>query len=182
MADSTAGQPVNEAERLDGKKQRRDVEERPVQRIRAARPERGLTPPASHRDNHRRIGAEQQKRCPSHAVAVPEAGLGAGQKPAASRLGRKRRGEQVNDERQVIARTRRTADTVEITISDSGPGILPEHVPKIFEAFFTTKKTGIGLGLALVQKIVVTHNGRVAAFNAPHGGARIAVTLPVAAD
>ena len=61
-----AGQPVNEAERLDGKKQRRDVEERPVQRIWAARPERGLTPRASHRDNHRRMRAEQQKRGKHH--------------------------------------------------------------------------------------------------------------------
>ncbi len=50
---------------------------------------------------------------------------------------------------------------------------------KIFQPFFTTKKTGTGLGLALVQKIIVTHNGRVLATRSPAGGACFQVTLPV---
>jgi len=70
----------------------------------------------------------------------------------------------------------------QITITDSGPGVDANVTARMFRPFFTTKKTGIGLGLALVQKIVVTHNGRVAASNAPQGGARIAVTLPIPAD
>jgi signal transduction histidine kinase len=50
----------------------------------------------------------------------------------------------------------------------------------MFRPFVTTKARGTGLGLALVQKIVVTHNGRVSAGNADGGGARLVVTLPVA--
>jgi signal transduction histidine kinase len=68
-----------------------------------------------------------------------------------------------------------------IVIDDNGPGIKPEIRERIFQPFFTTKGHGTGLGLALVQKIVVTHNGRVAAGSAAAGGGRIAITLPLAA-
>jgi signal transduction histidine kinase len=49
----------------------------------------------------------------------------------------------------------------------------------MFRPFFTTKARGTGLGLALVQKIVVTHNGRVAASADSNGGTRLVVTLPL---
>ena len=66
-----------------------------------------------------------------------------------------------------------------ITVSDNGPGIPANNAERIFRPFFTTKAKGTGLGLALVQKIVVTHNGRVAVVPHEGGGARIAVTLPL---
>jgi signal transduction histidine kinase len=66
-----------------------------------------------------------------------------------------------------------------ITVSDSGRGVNAAVTARMFRPFFTTKKTGTGLGLALVQKIIVTHNGRVSAANAPEGGARISVVLPL---
>jgi signal transduction histidine kinase len=67
-----------------------------------------------------------------------------------------------------------------ISIHDNGPGLDPNARDRIFRPFFTTKKTGTGLGLALVQKIVVTHNGRITAGSSPSGGACFQVTLPLA--
>ncbi len=67
-----------------------------------------------------------------------------------------------------------------VSVHDNGPGLDPNSRDRIFRPFFTTKKTGTGLGLALVQKIVVTHNGRVSAGSSPSGGACFQVTLPLA--
>jgi PAS domain S-box-containing protein len=66
-----------------------------------------------------------------------------------------------------------------ITIFDNGPGIPPAVVAKLFRPFFTTKANGTGLGLAVVQKIIVQHGGQVEARNRPEGGAAFIVTLPV---
>ena len=66
-----------------------------------------------------------------------------------------------------------------VTVTDNGPGIAPDARDRIFRPFFTTKSTGTGLGLALTQKIVVTHNGRVTAHAAPGGGTRMEVVLPL---
>src|SRR5205823_10634105 len=69
-------------------------------------------------------------------------------------------------------------DKVRIAISDNGHGI-PLHVlPKIFIPFFTTKTHGTGLGLSLVQKIVLAHNGRIEVQSTEGKGARFIVVLP----
>ena len=67
----------------------------------------------------------------------------------------------------------------QMTVSDNGPGVDASVTARMFRPFFTTKARGTGLGLALVQKIVVTHNGRVTVANGEAGGARITVTLPL---
>ena len=69
--------------------------------------------------------------------------------------------------------------TLRVSVSDNGPGVDPKLSERIFRPFFTTKARGTGLGLALVQKIIVTHNGRVTATNAEGGGACLTVTLPL---
>lgn len=68
-----------------------------------------------------------------------------------------------------------------VTIDDTGPGIPPESRQKIFQLFFTTKKrgSGTGLGLGIVQKIVLAHGGRIEVGEAPGGGARFEVFLPL---
>jgi PAS domain S-box-containing protein len=65
-----------------------------------------------------------------------------------------------------------------ITVSDNGPGIADAALPNLFRPFFTTKPQGTGLGLAVVQKIIVQHGGQVEARNHPQGGAAFIVTLP----
>ncbi len=66
-----------------------------------------------------------------------------------------------------------------VTVSDNGPGIDPATAERLFRPFFTTRAGGTGLGLALVQKIIVTHNGRVTASQAAGGGASLQVVLPL---
>jgi len=67
-----------------------------------------------------------------------------------------------------------------ISVTDNGSGVDPVVATRMFRPFFTTKAGGTGLGLALVQKIVVTHNGRLSVGTGEHGGARLTVSLPFA--
>jgi PAS domain S-box-containing protein len=69
-----------------------------------------------------------------------------------------------------------------IAVDDSGPGIEPAARERVFRPFFTSKRNGTGLGLALVQKIIVFHNGRVSIGSSPLGGASLQVSLPVESE
>jgi signal transduction histidine kinase len=66
-----------------------------------------------------------------------------------------------------------------IAVNDNGPGIAPALRERVFRPFFTAKRGGTGLGLALVQKIVVFHNGKVSVATSPLGGASLQITLPL---
>ena len=82
----------------------------------------------------------------------------------------------------VIVEATRLETEVVVTVSDSGPGIAPELLHKVFEPFITTKARGSGLGLAISAGIVRTHGGRLRAANRPDGGAMFTAEFPVAAS
>lgn len=65
-----------------------------------------------------------------------------------------------------------------IDIDDDGPGLDPQAQARVFEAFFFQREGGIGLGLAIVQRIVTAHGGRIEAGRSPLGGARFRIRLP----
>jgi signal transduction histidine kinase len=75
--------------------------------------------------------------------------------------------------------TRGSRRLVHLTVTDSGPGIPPEVVPRVFEPFFTTKATGTGLGLAVVKSIIDCHNGEIGLEPAEGGGTTVSVFLPL---
>ena len=70
------------------------------------------------------------------------------------------------------------AGRADVTVRDRGHGIAPEHLPRLFEAFFTTKQGGMGLGLSIARTLVEAHGGRVWAENDPGEGAVFHVELP----
>jgi len=67
---------------------------------------------------------------------------------------------------------------VGIKVSDNGPGISPEDLNRVFDAYFTRKENGVGLGLALVRRIAEEHGGSAKASNRPEGGACFEIRLP----
>jgi signal transduction histidine kinase len=74
-----------------------------------------------------------------------------------------------------------TGGQVRVAIADTGPGIAPEHLGKIFDPFFSTKEKGTGLGLALVQQILAEHGGRVEVAGPRGGGTVFTLSLPALA-
>ncbi|MBV8571075.1 MAG: GHKL domain-containing protein [Acidobacteriaceae bacterium] len=80
----------------------------------------------------------------------------------------------------VELRVERRNQQVMIFVTDQGEGIQKEHLENIFNPFFTTKPGGVGLGLAIVAKIIDEHHGRIEVFSEPGKGTRFEIILPVA--
>jgi two-component system nitrogen regulation sensor histidine kinase NtrY len=75
-----------------------------------------------------------------------------------------------------------TLQIASLTIADDGCGIAPEDKPRLFEPYFSTKKSGTGLGLAIVSTIITDHNGYIRVKDNDPKGTRFIVELPVGGD
>jgi len=73
-------------------------------------------------------------------------------------------------------------DFVQVSVVDSGPGLAEEVKARLFQPFVSTKKTGMGIGLSISQKIIMAHNGRLWADANPGGGTIFHLTLPAASQ
>ena len=69
-----------------------------------------------------------------------------------------------------------------IAVSDRGPGLTPDVMKHLFTPFFSTRKDGTGLGLAVANQIAMVHGGRLRAENRPDGGARFVIWLPTTSE
>jgi signal transduction histidine kinase len=69
-------------------------------------------------------------------------------------------------------------DVIAIAVSDSGDGITPENMTKLFQPLFTTKARGIGLGLVVCQNLAAANGGRIEVESAPGEGTTFTVVLP----
>src|SRR5262249_35311498 len=78
----------------------------------------------------------------------------------------------------LLLAVRTDGDDAEIRVTDSGPGIAADVLPRLFEPFATGKETGLGLGLLMSKRIVEEHGGTIAGRNRPGGGAEFVVRLP----
>jgi C4-dicarboxylate-specific signal transduction histidine kinase len=74
------------------------------------------------------------------------------------------------EERELLISSRNEPEGVSIEVRDSGPGLVPAALERVFEAFYTTKSDGLGLGLSICRSIIEAHNGRLwASPNTPRG-------------
>src|SRR3954452_18745818 len=80
----------------------------------------------------------------------------------------------------VVTNTRVADDMIEIEVSDSGSGFQDDVMPNLFQTFFTTKDTGMGVGLSISRSIIEAHGGRMWAESNASGGATFRFTLPAA--
>ena len=80
---------------------------------------------------------------------------------------------------RLTVRTRRLDANAEIVVSDTGCGIATEQMENIFNPFFTTKPTGVGLGLAMVSKFIDSHGGKITVTSEAGKGSNFRITLPM---
>lgn len=81
----------------------------------------------------------------------------------------------------LIETLQKNKDTVEVVISDNGPGLIKDSIPRLFEPHYTTKSYGVGLGLTVSRAIIEKHGGELFALSNPSGGACVGFTLPCVA-
>lgn len=88
----------------------------------------------------------------------------------------------INHEIRIQTKLTTDGSAAEINILDNGPGFSPKITDKLFDLYFTTKPTGMGMGLAICRTIIEKHGGYLSAKPNPDGGAWFQFTLPIAHD
>lgn len=86
------------------------------------------------------------------------------------------------DTRKLDVATRLDGDMAVVSVSDTGPGLAPEAAERLFQPFFTTKATGMGVGLSISRTIVEAHGGRIWTEPNPGGGAVFHFSVPLAVE
>jgi signal transduction histidine kinase len=87
----------------------------------------------------------------------------------------------VSGRRELVVQSRLDPEgNVVVAVKDSGSGIREDNLPQLFEPFFTTRSSGMGMGLAISSSIVEVHRGQIWASNNPDGGATFSFSLPPA--
>jgi len=84
-------------------------------------------------------------------------------------------------ERKLLVRTEREGPTVKLCVIDQGTGIAPDALKSVFDAFWSTKAGGTGVGLAICRSIITAHRGNITAANNAQGGASFCAVLPTLA-
>ena len=79
----------------------------------------------------------------------------------------------------LISSEKDAAGGVLVSVQDSGPGLTPDGFDRLFDAFYTTKTGGMGMGLSISRSIIEQHGGRIRASSGAHHGAAIRFTLPI---
>jgi C4-dicarboxylate-specific signal transduction histidine kinase len=87
------------------------------------------------------------------------------------------------EKRQVLVRAQRLDEAeIEVAVVDAGCGIAPDKLGKLFDPFYTSKPTGLGVGLSISRTIIEAHDGRIWAENNAGGGATFRFTLPLCVE
>jgi signal transduction histidine kinase len=87
-------------------------------------------------------------------------------------------GQMPPEQRHITIRSSVGADSIEVAVSDTGPGLPPEVADKLYKPFVTTKSNGLGIGLTIAHSIVTAHGGTIVARANPGGGTTFTVKLP----
>jgi signal transduction histidine kinase len=82
----------------------------------------------------------------------------------------------------LLSTAKATSDSVVVAVQDSGPGLVPESIDRIFDAFYTTKPGGMGMGLSICRSIIEAHGGRLWAATGVPQGTILNFTLPAHPD
>jgi signal transduction histidine kinase len=82
-------------------------------------------------------------------------------------------------ERRTVVTTRKAGTAIYVAVKDSGRGIPAADLARIFDQFYTTKSSGLGMGLSIARSLIEAHGGQLWAENNKDGGATFTFTVPV---